>query len=73
MMLEFYNELQSGKGPVFLKLNHLHEDTIAEIETHPAQGRAADAAAASTRDAAPTTASEMIEMHISEIGFCSGH
>ena len=25
MMLEFYNELQSGKGPVFLKLNHLHE------------------------------------------------
>ncbi len=33
MMLEFYNELQSGKGPVFLKLNHLHEDTIQEIET----------------------------------------
>jgi hypothetical protein len=25
MMLEFYNELQSGKGPVFLKLNHLSE------------------------------------------------
>ena len=42
MMLEFFNELQSGKGPVFLKLNHLHEETIAEIETHPAQGRAAD-------------------------------
>ena len=33
MMLEFYNELLSGKGPVFLKLNHLHEKTIEEIET----------------------------------------
>ena len=32
MMLEFYSELQSGKGPVFLKLNHLHRGTISEIE-----------------------------------------
>ena len=32
MMLEFYNELQSGKGPVFLKLNHLAPETISEIE-----------------------------------------
>ena len=32
MMLEFYNELQSGKGPVFLKLNHLRRETVAEIE-----------------------------------------
>jgi succinate dehydrogenase/fumarate reductase flavoprotein subunit len=32
MMLEFYNELQSGNGPVFLKLNHLHSDTVGEIE-----------------------------------------
>ena len=45
MMLEFFNELQSGKGPVFLKLNHLHEDTISEIETilhkveRPTRGR----------------------------------
>lgn len=31
-MQEFYNELQSGKGPVFLKLNHLHADTVGEIE-----------------------------------------
>ncbi len=33
MMLEFYNELLSGKGPVFLQLNHLHEKTIEEIES----------------------------------------
>ncbi len=45
MMQEFYNELQSGKGPVFLKLNHLHEETVEEIETtlhtveRPTRGR----------------------------------
>ncbi|MGY3460073.1 succinate dehydrogenase/fumarate reductase flavoprotein subunit [Bradyrhizobium sp. LM3.4] len=33
MMLEFYNELLSGKGPVFLQLKHLHPNTIEEIET----------------------------------------
>ena len=32
MMQEFYNELQSGKGPVFLKLNHLAPETVTEIE-----------------------------------------
>ena len=42
MMLEFYNELLSGKGPVFLQLKHLHDKTIEEIESDPAQGRAAD-------------------------------
>ena len=45
MMLEFYNELQCGKGPVFLKLDHLPEETITEIETilhkneRPSRGR----------------------------------
>jgi succinate dehydrogenase/fumarate reductase flavoprotein subunit len=33
MMQEFYNELQGGNGPVFLKLNHLAEETIQTIET----------------------------------------
>jgi succinate dehydrogenase/fumarate reductase flavoprotein subunit len=72
MMLEFFNELQSGKGPVFLKLNHLHEDTISEIETilhkveRPSRG---DFHAGRGTD----YRRDMIEMHISEIGFCSGH
>lgn len=72
MMLEFYRELQSGKGPVFLKLNHLHENTIAEIETilhkveRPSRGQFHEGRGTDYR-------SEMIEMHISEIGFCSGH
>src|ERR1700753_109996 len=72
MMLEFFNELQSGKGPVFLKINHLHEDTISEIETilhkveRPTRGLFHDGRHTDYRR-------EMVEMHISEIGFCSGH
>src|SRR4029079_1518971 len=72
MMLEFFNELQSGKGPVFLKLNHLHENTISEIEhtlhkvERPTRGLFHDGRTTDYRK-------EMIEMHISEIGFCSGH
>jgi succinate dehydrogenase/fumarate reductase flavoprotein subunit len=72
MMLEFYTELQSGKGPVFLKLNHLHESTVSEIETilhkveRPSRGKFHEQRGTDYR-------SDMIEMHISEIGFCSGH
>lgn len=72
MMLEFFNELQSGKGPVFLKLSHLHEETVAEIETilhkveRPTRGDFHENRNTDYRK-------EMIEMHISEIGFCSGH
>ena len=73
MMLEFYNELQSGKGPVFLKLNHLHDDTIGEIEPIAAQGRAADARPVPRRARHRLPQRASIEMHISEIGFCSGH
>ncbi|MBR1218981.1 fumarate reductase/succinate dehydrogenase flavoprotein subunit [Bradyrhizobium sp. U87765 SZCCT0131] len=72
MMQEFYNELQSGKGPVFLKLNHLHSDTIGQIEAvlhkveRPSRGRFHDNRGTDYR-------AQMIEMHISEIGLCSGH
>ena len=72
MMQEFYNELQSGKGPVFLKLTHLHSDTVGEIERilhkveRPSRGRFHEARGTDYRES-------MIEMHISEIGFCSGH
>src|SRR5579862_864490 len=72
MMQEFYNELQSGKGPVFLKLNHLAPETISEIERvlhnveRPTRGRFHSRRGTDYREA-------MIEMHVSEIGFCSGH
>ncbi len=72
MMLEFYNELQSGKGPVFLKLDHLHDETVAEIEAilhrveRPSRGRFHARRHTDYRH-------HMVEMHVSEIGFCSGH
>ncbi len=72
MMLEFFNELQSGKGPVFLKLNHLHPNTVSEIEEtlhkveRPTRGLFHVGRGTDYRQ-------EPIEMHISEIGFCSGH
>lgn len=72
MMLEFYRELQSGNGPVFLKLNHLAEETIGNIETilhgneRPSRGRFHEGRGTDYR-------AHMVEMHISEIGLCSGH
>ncbi|RFB73188.1 MULTISPECIES: fumarate reductase/succinate dehydrogenase flavoprotein subunit [unclassified Herbaspirillum] len=72
MMQEFYNELQGGNGPVFLKLNHLAEETISTIETilhtneRPSRGRFHEGRGTNYRE-------QMVEMHISEIGLCSGH
>ncbi|MFJ9449009.1 fumarate reductase/succinate dehydrogenase flavoprotein subunit [Herbaspirillum sp. NPDC101397] len=72
MMQEFYNELQGGNGPVFLKLNHLAEETISAIETilhtneRPSRGRFHEGRGTNYRE-------QMVEMHISEIGLCSGH
>lgn len=72
MMWEFYQELQSGNGPVFLKLDHLAEETIQTIEEilhtneRPSRGRFHEGRNTDYRE-------DMVEMHISEIGFCSGH
>jgi succinate dehydrogenase/fumarate reductase flavoprotein subunit len=72
MMQEFYNELQGGNGPVFLKLSHLAEETIQTIETilhtneRPSRGRFHEGRGTDYRQ-------QMVEMHISEIGLCSGH
>ncbi len=72
MMLEFYRELEGGNGPVFLKLDHLAEETISTIEhilhtnERPSRGRFHKGRNMNYR-------SGMVEMHISEIGLCSGH
>ncbi len=72
MMMEFYKELEGGKGPVFLKLDHLAEETVEEIEEilhtneRPSRGRFHERRGTNYRE-------KMVEMHISEIGFCSGH
>ncbi|KVG59110.1 fumarate reductase/succinate dehydrogenase flavoprotein subunit [Burkholderia territorii] len=72
MMWEFHQELQSGNGPVFLKLDHLAEETIQTIEQilhtneRPSRGRFHAGRGTDYRH-------QMVEMHISEIGLCSGH
>ena len=72
MMLEVYKELNSGKGPVHLKMYHLDDDTINEIETilwsneRPSRGRFHEGRGENYR-------SHGVEMNISEIGLCSGH
>jgi succinate dehydrogenase/fumarate reductase flavoprotein subunit len=72
MMWEFHQELESGNGPVFLKLDHLAEETIQNIEEilhsneRPSRGQFHANRGTDYR-------SQMVEMHISEIGFCSGH
>ncbi len=72
MMWEFYQELQGGRGPVFLKLDHLADETISQIETilhtneRPSRGRFHEGRGTNYRE-------RMVEMHISEIGLCSGH
>ena len=72
MMQEFYRELEGGNGPVFLKIDHLAEETISNIEhilhtnERPSRGRFHEGRNLNYR-------SSMVEMHISEIGLCSGH
>ena len=57
---------------MFLKLDHLAEETIQNIEhilhtnERPSRGRFHEGRGTNYRE-------KMIEMHISEIGFCSGH
>jgi succinate dehydrogenase/fumarate reductase flavoprotein subunit len=72
MMLEFYRELHSKNGPVYLKLDHLAPETLTEIERvlhrteRPSRGRF-------HQGRGKNYASDLVEMHISEIGLCSGH
>jgi succinate dehydrogenase/fumarate reductase flavoprotein subunit len=72
MMMEFYRELHSENGPVYLKLNHLAPETVTEIESvlhrteRPSRGRFHEGRG-------KQYGSDMVEMHVSEIGLCSGH
>jgi succinate dehydrogenase/fumarate reductase flavoprotein subunit len=72
MMMEFYRELHSENGPVYLKLNHLAPETITEIERvlhrteRPSRGRF-------HQGRKNSYGSDLVEMHVSEIGLCSGH
>ena len=72
MMLEVWRELNSGAGPVHLKMYHLDEATISEIETilfdneRPSRERF-------HRGRNENYRRDGVEMNISEIGLCSGH
>lgn len=72
MMAEFAAELTSDRAPVYLKLSHLPEETIASVESilhtteRPTRGTFHEGRGHDYR-------THDIEMHISEIGLCGGH
>ncbi|MFC7759821.1 fumarate reductase/succinate dehydrogenase flavoprotein subunit [Catellatospora bangladeshensis] len=72
MMAEVARELSTDRAPIYLKLSHLPEETIAKLEgilhttERPTRGtfHAGRGHDYRTHD---------VEMHISEIGLCGGH
>ncbi|AZM92855.1 fumarate reductase/succinate dehydrogenase flavoprotein subunit [Streptomyces sp. W1SF4] len=72
MMSEFAAELASERGPVYLKLSHLPEETVSAVESilhsteRPTRGTFHEGRGHDYR-------THDIEMHISEIGLCGGH
>ncbi|MEV5829338.1 fumarate reductase/succinate dehydrogenase flavoprotein subunit [Spirillospora sp. NPDC052242] len=72
MMAEVKREIDSARGPIYLKLTHLPDETITELEgilhttERPTRGtfHAGRGHDYRTHD---------VEMHISEIGLCGGH
>ncbi len=72
MMSEVRSEIESARGPIYLKVTHLPDETLSALENilhtteRPTRGtfHANRGHDYRTHD---------IEMHISEIGLCSGH
>jgi succinate dehydrogenase/fumarate reductase flavoprotein subunit/HEAT repeat protein len=72
MMAEVRTEIESARGPIYLKVSHLPDETLTALEgilhttERPTRGtfHANRGHDYRTHD---------IEMHISEIGLCSGH
>lgn len=72
MMSEVKEEIESARGPIYLKVSHLPDETLSTLEgilhttERPTRGtfHANRGHDYRTHD---------IEMHISEIGLCSGH
>ncbi|MGC5054327.1 fumarate reductase/succinate dehydrogenase flavoprotein subunit [Micromonospora sp. DT48] len=72
MMAEVAREIASARGPIYLKLTHLPEETISALEgilhstERPTRGTFHAGRGHDYR-------SHDVEMHISEIGLCGGH
>jgi succinate dehydrogenase/fumarate reductase flavoprotein subunit/HEAT repeat protein len=72
MMAEVKREIESARGPIYLKVSHLPDETLTALENilhtteRPTRGtfHANRGHDYRTHD---------VEMHISEIGLCSGH
>jgi succinate dehydrogenase/fumarate reductase flavoprotein subunit/HEAT repeat protein len=72
MMAEVKSEIDSARGPIYLKVSHLSDETLTALENilhtteRPTRGtfHANRGHDYRTHD---------VEMHISEIGLCSGH
>jgi succinate dehydrogenase/fumarate reductase flavoprotein subunit/HEAT repeat protein len=72
MMAEVKREIESARGPIYLKVSHLPDETLSTLENilhtteRPTRGtfHANRGHDYRTHD---------VEMHISEIGLCSGH
>nr|WP_090278813.1 fumarate reductase/succinate dehydrogenase flavoprotein subunit [Mycolicibacterium komanii]CRL74474.1 putative oxidoreductase/HEAT repeat-containing protein [Mycolicibacterium komanii] len=72
MMAEVKREIESARGPIYLKVSHLPDETLTALENilhtteRPTRGTFHANRGHDYR-------SHDIEMHISEIGLCSGH
>ncbi|MCW7945581.1 oxidoreductase [Streptomyces hygroscopicus] len=72
MMAEFATEVASARGPVYLKLSHLPQESITALESilhsteRPTRGTFHSGRSHDYR-------THDVEMHISEIGLCGGH
>ncbi|WP_338856334.1 fumarate reductase/succinate dehydrogenase flavoprotein subunit [Gordonia hongkongensis] len=72
MMAEVKSEIESARGPIYLKVSHLPDETLDSLESilHTTE-RPTRGTFHSNRGHDYRT--HDIEMHISEIGLCSGH
>ncbi|WP_431839963.1 fumarate reductase/succinate dehydrogenase flavoprotein subunit [Gordonia hongkongensis] len=72
MMAEVKSEIESARGPIYLKVSHLPDETLESLESilHTTE-RPTRGTFHSNRGHDYRT--HDIEMHISEIGLCSGH
>ncbi|WP_280243502.1 fumarate reductase/succinate dehydrogenase flavoprotein subunit [Nocardia abscessus] len=72
MMAEVKREIESARGPIYLKVSHLPDETLSTLEgilhttERPTRGTF-------HADRGHDYRTHDIEMHISEIGLCSGH
>lgn len=72
MMAEVKSEIESARGPIYLKVSHLPDETLTALENilHTTE-RPTRGTFHATRGHDYRT--HDVEMHISEIGLCSGH